>query len=61
MGREELLKAINDIAVLSKKLFNAKEVTNNILIHILEYYSLDTKGKQQKIKTFLLAQGGLSH
>ncbi|MFH6770042.1 zinc-ribbon domain-containing protein [Gaetbulibacter aquiaggeris] len=51
--REEPLKAITDIDVISTKPFNAKEVTNNILIHILEFYSLDTK-RIQRIEEYLL-------
>jgi hypothetical protein len=53
--REEPLKPITDIDVVSKKPFNAKEVTNNILIHILEYCSLDTK-RISKIEKYLLKQ-----
>ena len=41
--REEPLLAITDIDVISKKPFNAKDVTNNILKHIIEFYSLDAK------------------
>ncbi len=53
--REEPLKAITEIDVISKTPFNAKEVTNNILIHIMEAYTLDAK-KIKKIKNYLLKE-----
>lgn len=51
--REEPLKVITEIDIISKTPFNAKEVTNNILMHIIEAYSLDAK-RNQKIEEYLL-------
>ena len=53
--REEPLKPITDIDVISKMPFNAKTVTNDILKHIMEAYSLDTK-RVQKIDKYLLKE-----
>ena len=53
--REEPLKAITDIDVISKTPFNAKEVTNNILKHILEAYSVDAK-RIKRIEKYLLKE-----
>ncbi len=53
--RQEPLKAITEIDVISKKPFNAKEVTNNILKHIMDSYSLDAK-RIKKIKKYLLKE-----
>ena len=50
--REEPLKAITDIDVISKKPFNAKNVTNDILKHIISAYSIEEK-KQELIKKYL--------
>ena len=51
--REEPLKAISDIDIISKTPFNAKDVTDNILKHILKTYSLD-KRKADRINKYLL-------
>jgi len=53
--REEPLKAITDIDVISKTPFNAKEVTNDILKHIMEAYSIDAR-RIQKIRKYLLKE-----
>jgi hypothetical protein len=51
--REEPLKPITDIDIISKKPFNAKRVTNDILKQIMKLYSLDAK-RIQKIEKYLL-------
>ncbi|TXE18585.1 hypothetical protein ES692_05960 [Psychroserpens burtonensis] len=51
--REEPLKVITEIDVISKKPFNAKIVTNATLLHIIEAYTLDAK-RIKKIETYLL-------
>jgi hypothetical protein len=51
--REEPLKAITEIDVISKTPFNAKQVSNDILEHILEFYSIDAK-RTRKIEKYLL-------
>lgn len=38
--REEPLKTITDIDIISKIPFNAKQVTNDILLHIINAYTL---------------------
>jgi len=53
--REEPLKAITDIDVISIIPFNAKKVTNDILKHILDVYSLDKK-RVQKIEKYILKE-----
>ena len=53
--REEPLKAITDIDVISKTPFNAKAVTNDILKHILEAYSVDAK-RTKRIEKYLLKE-----
>lgn len=50
--REEPLKAITDIDVVSKKPFNAKHVADDILKHILNEYILE-KEKIDLIKLYL--------
>jgi len=50
--REEPLKAITEIDVISKTPFNAKKVTNDILEHILEAYEIDEQ-KTQEIKKYI--------
>ena len=51
--RQEPLKRITDIDVISKTPFNAKAVTNEILIHIMDSYTIDTN-KIKKIENYLL-------
>jgi predicted secreted protein len=51
--REEPLKAITGIDIISKTPFNAKDVTNDILKHILKTYDLD-KRKANRINKYLL-------
>ena len=41
--REEPLKKIYDTDVISKKPYNGKQVTNDILLMILSIFELDTK------------------
>ena len=53
--REEPLKIITDIDVISKIPFNAKEVTNNILTYILEAHSHDAK-RINKIEKYILKE-----
>jgi very-short-patch-repair endonuclease len=53
--REEPLIAVTDIDVISKKPYNAKEITNNILRQILKIYSLDTT-KVQKIEEYIIKE-----
>jgi glutaredoxin len=53
--REEPLIAVTDIDVVSKKPYNAKEITNNILRQILKIYSLDTT-KVQKIEEYIIKE-----
>jgi very-short-patch-repair endonuclease len=53
--REEPLIAITDIDVISKIPFNAKQVTNGILEHILEVYKIDER-KTRKIINYLLKE-----
>jgi hypothetical protein len=51
--REEPLKIITGIDIISKTPFNAKDVTNDILKHILKTYDLD-KRKVNRINEYLL-------
>jgi len=51
--RQEPLKAITDIDLISKKPFDGKRVTNDILKQIMKIYSLDAK-RIQKIEKYLL-------
>jgi len=50
--REEPLKKISDSDILSKQPFNAKEVTNNILNHIMNSFDLEAK-LVKKIKAYI--------
>lgn len=50
--REEPLKPITDIDVVSKRPFNAKQVANDILAHIIEAYDLN-KERVQKISKYI--------
>ena len=50
--REEPLKRIFDDDIMSKKPFNAKQVTNDILIQIMSRYTLDAK-KIAKIESYI--------
>lgn len=50
--REEPLKPITDIDVVSKRPFNAKQVANDILTHIIQAFDLD-KERVQKISKYL--------
>ena len=50
--REEPLKKISDSDIMSKQPFNAKEVTNNILIHIMNSFELEDV-LVKKIKAYI--------
>ena len=54
--REEPLKPITEIDVVSKLPFNAKQVANDILDHIIRSYYLDTN-RAQKISRYLKQKG----
>jgi hypothetical protein len=54
--REEPLKPITEIDVVSKLPFNAKQVTNEILGHIIQAYNIDKK-RLQKISKYLMQKG----
>ena len=51
--REEPLKPITDIDVVSKRPFNAKQVANDILTHIIQTFDLE-KERVQKISKYLM-------
>jgi len=51
--REEPLKPITDIDIVSKTPFNAKKITNDILNQMMKIYSFDKK-RVQKIEKYLL-------
>ena len=53
--REVPLKAITAIDVISKTPFNAKQVTNDILEHIIEAFKIDGR-KRRKIENYLLKE-----
>jgi hypothetical protein len=53
--RQEPLKAITDIDVISKTPFNAKKVTNDILEHIMQVYPIDVK-RTRKIEKYFLKE-----
>ena len=53
--RQEPLKAITDIDVISKTPFNAKKVTNDILEQILQVYPIDSK-RTRKIEKYFLKE-----
>ena len=53
--REEPLKAITDIDIVSKMPFNAKIVANDILSHIMDTCALEAK-RIKKIKGYLLKE-----
>jgi len=50
--REEPLKKISDSDIISKQPFNAKEITNNILIHIMKSFKLEDV-LVKKIKAYI--------
>ena len=53
--RQEPLKTITDIDVISKIPFDAKKVTNDILSHIMQAYPIDAK-RTGKIEKYLIKE-----